>query len=101
VSGQLHTYATLTPGGRTPGTHWIGGWMSPEDGLNDKEKRKFLILPGLELRPSVIQPIASRYANYAKVAPSTVIKYMDKLNIFVLGVDFLAIVQIMKFLYLF
>jgi hypothetical protein len=26
---------------------------------------------------------------------------MDKLNIFVLGVDFLAIVQIMKFLYLF
>jgi hypothetical protein len=39
------------PGERTPGTHWIGGWVNPRAGLNDLEKRKFLTLSGLELRP--------------------------------------------------
>jgi hypothetical protein len=39
----------FTPGTRVPGTHWIGGWMGPRDGLDDVEKRKFLTLPGLEL----------------------------------------------------
>jgi hypothetical protein len=37
-------------GERTPATHWIGGWVDPRAGLNDVEKRKFLTLPGLELR---------------------------------------------------
>jgi hypothetical protein len=32
-------------------THWIGGWVGPRAGLDDVEKRKFLTLPGLELRP--------------------------------------------------
>jgi hypothetical protein len=41
----------ITPGERTYGTHWIGGWVGPRAGLDDVEKRKFLILPGLELRP--------------------------------------------------
>jgi hypothetical protein len=41
----------LTSGERTPGTHWIGGWVGPRAGLDDVEKRKFLTLPGLELRP--------------------------------------------------
>jgi hypothetical protein len=36
---------------RAPGTHWIGGWLGPRTGLDDVEKRKFLTLPGLELRP--------------------------------------------------
>jgi hypothetical protein len=36
---------------RTPRTHWLGGWLDPRFGLNDAEKKKFLILPGLELRP--------------------------------------------------
>jgi hypothetical protein len=31
------------------GTHWIG-WVGPIAGLEDVEKRKFLILPELELR---------------------------------------------------
>jgi hypothetical protein len=35
----------------SPGTYWIGGWVSPRAVLDDVEKRKFLILPGLELRP--------------------------------------------------
>jgi hypothetical protein len=29
----------------------IGGWVGPRSGLNDVEKRKFLTLPRLELRP--------------------------------------------------
>jgi hypothetical protein len=41
----------FTPGERAPGTQWIGGWVGPRAGLNDVEKRKFLTLPELELRP--------------------------------------------------
>jgi hypothetical protein len=41
----------FTPGERDPGTRWIGGWVSPSTGLNGLKKRKFLTLPGLELRP--------------------------------------------------
>jgi hypothetical protein len=35
---------------RAPGTYWIRGWVDPRAGLDDVEKRKFLTLPGLELR---------------------------------------------------
>jgi hypothetical protein len=41
----------FTPWERAPGTHWIGGWVGPRAGLDDVEKRKFLTLAGLELRP--------------------------------------------------
>jgi hypothetical protein len=40
----------FTPGERGPCTHSIGGWVGPRNGLDDVEKRKFLTLPGLELR---------------------------------------------------
>jgi hypothetical protein len=40
----------LFPGDRTPCTHWIG-WVDPRTGLDGVEERKFLPLPGLELRP--------------------------------------------------
>jgi hypothetical protein len=33
--------------------------------LDDLEKRNFLTVPGLELRPQVVQPEASRYTDYA------------------------------------
>jgi hypothetical protein len=38
------------PRERPPGTHWIGGWVGLRAGLDDLERRKFLTLPGLELR---------------------------------------------------
>jgi hypothetical protein len=41
----------FTPGERAPGTHWIEGWLDPRTGLEEVEKKKFLTLPGLELRP--------------------------------------------------
>jgi hypothetical protein len=40
-----------TPGERTPVTHWLGGWVGPRVGLEDEEKRNFLKLQGLEIRP--------------------------------------------------
>jgi hypothetical protein len=51
MSGQLHATAALPPGERAPDTHWIGGWVGPRAGPDDVEKRKFLTLPELELRP--------------------------------------------------
>jgi hypothetical protein len=48
-------------GERAPGTHWIGGWMNPRTGMDDVEKRKFLILPGLEPRPLCSPAVVSRY----------------------------------------
>jgi hypothetical protein len=43
---------------RAPGTHWIGGWVDLRAGLDDLEKRKFLTLPGLELRPLGRPPLS-------------------------------------------
>jgi hypothetical protein len=33
VSGQLHA-RPLYPHGKSPGTHWIGGWVGPKAGLD-------------------------------------------------------------------
>jgi hypothetical protein len=41
----------FTPGERAAGTHSIGGSVNPRDDVDDLEKRKFLTLPALELRP--------------------------------------------------
>jgi hypothetical protein len=41
----------FTPGVGAAGTQCIGDWVGPRAGLDDVEKRKFLTLPVLELRP--------------------------------------------------
>jgi hypothetical protein len=46
----------FTPGEIAPGTYWIGGWVGPRTGLDDMEKI---------LDPSVVQPVGSRYTDYA------------------------------------
>jgi hypothetical protein len=53
VGGQWSTSRPdrYTPGERAAGTHWIGGWADLRAGQDDLEKRKFLTLSGLELRP--------------------------------------------------
>jgi hypothetical protein len=43
-----HEWSSLRPGRFTPGTHWIGDWVSPGAGLDRLdvvEKRKILPLP--------------------------------------------------------
>jgi hypothetical protein len=59
----------LYPRGKSPGTHWMGCWVDPRAGLDDLEKRKFLTLPWLELRPLRCPAVASRYTDYATPAP--------------------------------
>jgi hypothetical protein len=44
-------FCRFTPGERTPGTHWIGGWVDPKFDLVDIEKLKFLTLLVLEIQP--------------------------------------------------
>jgi hypothetical protein len=57
---------SLYPRVKSPGTYWIISCVSPRVGLDDMEKRKFLTLPGLELRPPV--PTQSLYQlNYSGV----------------------------------
>jgi hypothetical protein len=52
VGGEWSTSrpGRFTPGERAPGTHFIG-WVDLRASLDDLEKRKFLTLLGLELRP--------------------------------------------------
>jgi hypothetical protein len=52
----------LNPRGKSL-THWRAG-------LDDLEKRKFFTLPDSNSDPSVVQPVASRYTDYATPAPS-------------------------------
>jgi hypothetical protein len=40
----------FTPGGRTPGTHWIGVWVDPRAGLDTGYSKNPLPLPGIEPR---------------------------------------------------
>jgi hypothetical protein len=41
----------FTPGERTPGTHWTGGWVGPRAGLDTEVRGKILsTLPGVEPR---------------------------------------------------
>jgi hypothetical protein len=66
----------FTPEEKSPGTHWTGGWVDPRAGLDDVEK-----IPdptGARTRTSrVVQPVASRYADYTILAP-TVVSYPYK-----------------------
>jgi hypothetical protein len=51
-TAPLHgRFTPLPPGEKDPGTHWKGRWMDFTTGLDDVEKRKFLALPGLKIRP--------------------------------------------------
>jgi hypothetical protein len=64
VGGQRHAPAALPPRER-PGTHCIGGWVGPRAGLDGCGK--FRPPPGFD--PRTVQPVASRYTDYAVPAP--------------------------------
>jgi hypothetical protein len=54
----------LTPWEISPNTHLIEGWVGPRAGLDDVEKRKFLTLPELKLRPlGVVERVSSRHSD--------------------------------------
>jgi hypothetical protein len=62
------TLRPLYPRRKSPRIHWIGGCVDPRAGMDDVENRKFLPLPGLNSDPSTVQPVASRYTDYATPA---------------------------------
>jgi hypothetical protein len=64
----------FTPGERVPGNHCVGGWVNLTAVLDDVERRKFLILPGLELRP-LGRPARSRSLYQLSYPGSHIIKY--------------------------
>jgi len=74
--GQCHTPATLYPWER-PGTHCTGGWVGPRAGLDRCEKS--CPLPGFDHR--TIQPVASRYTDYATQPTKKKKKCNHKINL--------------------
>jgi hypothetical protein len=69
VSGQLH-FPTALPTGKSPCTHWIGGWVSPRVDVDDMERESSWPHRDLNSDPSVVQSVANRYTDYAIPAPS-------------------------------
>jgi hypothetical protein len=67
-------WSASRPSRFTPDTHWIGGWVNPRAGLNDVEKRKFLTLPGLELRPLDLE---ARSQSLYRPIPTTLSRLPD------------------------
>jgi hypothetical protein len=78
------TARSLYPRERAPRTYWIGGWVDPRASLDDVEKRKFLTLPGLELRhldrPARSQSLSRlRYPGYQQwTAPYETLRASDR-----------------------
>jgi hypothetical protein len=74
---QIHVFLTLTLAGSewsfsrlcrfTPQkelhAQWVGGWQGPRDGLEDMENWQFLPYQDLNSDPSIVQLVASEYAN--------------------------------------
>jgi hypothetical protein len=72
VSGQASRPGrAFTPGERTPGTHWTGGWVSPRAGL-DTEAIGKILCPCRGSNPDrpVVQPVVRHYTAWANPAPT-------------------------------
>jgi hypothetical protein len=69
VRGQVHAPAALPPRERSPGTHWIGGWVGPSAFLDAMVRRK-TSSPCRESSPRtpIVQPVAQRYTDWAITA---------------------------------
>jgi hypothetical protein len=62
VSGQRTPRPRFTPGERTPGTHWIGGWVGLRAGLDAGVRRKILCpCRGSNLDHPIVQPVVRHY----------------------------------------
>jgi hypothetical protein len=46
----------LYPWRKSPGTLWLGGWMSPRARLDSTEKGRMSLLPGIEPQPPAPSP---------------------------------------------
>jgi hypothetical protein len=56
----------FTPGERTPGTHWTGGWVGLRAGLGAEARRKILCPSrGSNLDHPTVQPVVRHYTAWA------------------------------------
>jgi hypothetical protein len=69
MRGQRYAPAELSPGERTPGIHWTGGWMGPRADLDTEAKKKSLAPAGWSNldRPG-FQSVTSQYTDWATTA---------------------------------
>jgi hypothetical protein len=58
----------FTPGERTSGTHWIGGWVGPEPARTQRLEEKSCAFDGD--RTPVVQSVIRHYTDWATPAPS-------------------------------
>jgi hypothetical protein len=65
MSSHLHAPAPLPPGERASDTHWIGGWVGSIAGVDNVEKEISSLYRDSNSEPSVVQPVASVYTDYA------------------------------------
>jgi hypothetical protein len=66
VSVSVTPRPRFTPGERTPGTHWIGGWVGPTAGLDAGARRKILCpCRGSNLNRPTVQPVVRHYTAWA------------------------------------
>jgi hypothetical protein len=70
------TPGRITSRERAPGTHWIGGWVDPQSRSGRRGEENILDATD----PSVVQPVASRYNDYAIPAPSVVQPVASRYN---------------------
>jgi hypothetical protein len=63
-------WSASRPWGRTPGTHWTGGWVGPRAGL-DTEAAGKILCPRRESNPDrpVVQPVVRNCTAWANPAP--------------------------------
>jgi hypothetical protein len=63
----------LTPGEKTTGTHWTGGWVGPRAGL-DTEDRGKILCPCRGSNPDrpVVQPVVRHCTAWANPAPYSI-----------------------------
>jgi hypothetical protein len=67
---------------KNPGTHWMGGWVSPRTGLGDVERIKSYPYRDSNSDPSTVQPVASPSTYCAIPTPLFVIRTKQKHNPF-------------------
>jgi hypothetical protein len=77
-SAVSFTPRPLYPREKAPGTHCIGGWVSPRAGLGDTKMITFLTLPRLELRPlgRPARSLSLYRLRYPRSSISSVLRYL-------------------------
>jgi hypothetical protein len=65
TSALVGEWSASRPGRFTPDTHCVGGWVNGRAGLDDWRSESSWPYRVSNSDPSVVQPLASRYTDYA------------------------------------